>query len=159
MTTLRFESPLPFERYPANGRKLLGRPALGDGTCRRGYGPSVFAECGMACAYCGREMGGSYESWLDISIDHVVPRETVERLDWPRDWIEDIANLVTCCRACNEFSNGYRVVDPSPVTEEDFFSLRDRHFIAKQTRVIERHAREREWYGAWMSARPPARIG
>lgn len=55
-----------------------------------------------------------YEAWLDVSIDHVIPRGTVKRLGYPQDWVEDIANLVTSCRACNEFLNGYRVVVGDP---------------------------------------------
>lgn len=82
---------IPFERYRGAGRELLERPPLGDGSCRRGYGPPVFSECGTACAYCGREMGESYDSWLDLSIDHVIPGNTVKRLGWRREWIDDLA--------------------------------------------------------------------
>ena len=146
-------TPLPFARYRNSGHELLGRPGWGDGSCRHGYGPPVFAECGTACVYCGRELGGSYESWLDLSIDHVVPGETVKRLGWPREWIEDIVNLVTCCRACNEFLNGYRVSDPAPASFEDFIALRDLHFSAKRAWVIDRHVRERAWYDAWLERR------
>lgn len=146
-------APFPFARYRHSGRELLGRPAWRDGSCRRGYGPPVFAECGTACAYCDRQLGESYESWLDLSIDHVVPGETVKRLGWPREWIDDIVNLVTCCRACNEFLNGYRVSDPPPASFEDFIVLRDQHFSAKRTWVINRHVRERAWYDAWVEGR------
>jgi len=98
-------------------------------------------------------MGEQYESWLDLSIDHVIPGETVKRLGWPREWVEDIANLVTCCRACNEFLNGYRVADPPPATTDEFFALRAQHFVAKRERVIERHVREHDWYEAWVLSR------
>jgi hypothetical protein len=144
------QTSLPFARYRHSGREPLGRPAWGDGSCRRGYGLPVFAACGTACAYCDRQLGESYESWLDLSIDHVVPGETVKRLGWPREWIEDIINLVTCCRACNEFLNGYRVSDPPPVSCENFIVLRDQHFSAKRAWVIDRHVRERAWYDAWI---------
>jgi hypothetical protein len=52
---------------------LLGPPQESDGISRRGYGPPVFAECGMDCVYCGLHMGESYEAWLQISVDHVIP--------------------------------------------------------------------------------------
>lgn len=141
---------VPFTRYRSGGRALLGRPPWGDGTCRHGYGPLVFAQCGTACVYCGRELGTAYEAWLDVSIDHVVPTETVKRLGYPREWIEDVANLVTSCRACNEFLNGYRVSEPAPATPEEFFAMRDRHFLAKRTWVLTRHEREREHYETWL---------
>lgn len=94
-----------------------------------------------------------YEAWLDVSIDHVIPRETVKRLGYPRDWVEDIANLVTSCRACNEFLNGYRVTDPLPGTLEEFFALRDRHFVAKRSWVLARHEREQAQYRLWVETR------
>jgi hypothetical protein len=50
-----------------------GRPPPGGGSSRRGYGPSVFEQGGYACAYCGWAMDGAYESWLQLSIDHVIP--------------------------------------------------------------------------------------
>ena len=128
---------------------LLGSTPPGDGSCRRGYGPAVFAECGTDCASCGRELGASYESWLDLSIDHVIPTETVKRLGWPREWVDDLMNLVTACRACNEFLNGYRVNDAPPATIEEFSALRDHHFAAKAAWVVERHARERGWFESW----------
>jgi hypothetical protein len=136
----------PFALYEGGGRMLLGRPTLGDGTCRTGYGPPVFAECGMTCVYCGRDLGALYESWLDLSIDHVIPRGTVGQLSWDVLWVEDIANLVTCCRACNEFSNGYRVTGSPPSSLEEFFDLRDQHFSAKRAWLADRHARERIRY-------------
>lgn len=60
--------------------------------------------------------------------------------------IDDIPNLVTCCRACNEFLNGYRVDEQPPDTLDEFFDLRDRHFAAKREWVLRRHETERAWY-------------
>ena len=92
-----------------------------------------------------------YEAWLDISIDHVIPTECVKRLGYPHEWVADIANLVTSCRACNEFLNGYRVSEEPPQTSEDFFELRDRHFVAKRAWVLARHEHEQAWYAGWLS--------
>lgn len=39
------------------------------------------------------------------------------------------------------------------MTVEEFFDLRDRHFLAKREWVLGRHASERAWYDA---AFPPA---
>jgi hypothetical protein len=148
---------LPFSTNRGAGRTLLGPAPLGDGSCRHGYGPPVFVECGTVCVYCGRELAAPYESWLDVSIDHVIPTESVGRLGYPREWVRDMANLVTACRACNEFLNGYRVSDPVPTSVADFFALRDRHFLAKGNWVLERHARERRRYELWR--RPVGEVG
>jgi hypothetical protein len=137
---------LPFDRYAGGGRRLLGVPALGDGSSRRGYGRAVFEQCGFACVYCGHLMESGYEAWLSLSVDHVIPSGSGKRIGYPPEWIRDIANQVTCCRACNEFLNGYRVADPTPATVEGFFDLRDRHFLAKREWVLARHATERAWY-------------
>ena len=145
---------MPFERYEAGGRRLLGKPPGGDGSSRRGYGLAVFVQCGFTCVYCGYEMADAYEAWLNLSIDHVIPAGDGRRLSYPPEWIEDVANLVTCCRACNEFLNGYRVSDAAPPTVEKFFDLRDAHFERKREWVIARHATERAWYDK--SRRQPA---
>lgn len=139
---------LPFDRYAGKGQELLGPPALGDGTCRHGYGPPVFGLCGSQCAYCGEEMGESYRSWLHLSVDHVIPR-SVKWYAEHGDWIEDMANLVTCCRACNEFLNGYRVTDDPPANLSDFLQLRDCHFQRKRAHALQRHRQEEAAYQRW----------
>lgn len=142
-------APPPFSRYGTGGRVLLGIPAIGDGTSRHGYGVPVFAECGSSCVYCGRDLGGEYANWLNLSIDHVIPTNTIKALDYPREWVADLINLVTACRACNEFLNGYRVTEPPPLDLAGFCDLRDRHFLEKRKRVLARHELERAQYEVW----------
>jgi hypothetical protein len=129
----------PFSEYTGEGNVLLGMPAAGDGTARLGYGRPVFAECGFRCAYCGFDMDASYRAWLNLSVDHVAPAH-LTKLGWPAEWVLDGINLVTCCRACNEFLNGYRVLEAiPPTTLEQFVELRDRIFDEKKERAIRRH--------------------
>jgi hypothetical protein len=145
------EQSVPFGRYESGGRQLLGIPAERDGTARHGYGPPVFAACGYQCAYCGFDMASPYEAWLNLSVDHVVPQH-LARAGWPREWVLDLINLVTCCRACNEFINAYRVQELAPPSSlEAFVALRDRVFAEKLTHGQKRHSIERERYAA---ARP-----
>ncbi|MGH2428592.1 MAG: HNH endonuclease [Candidatus Limnocylindria bacterium] len=144
----------PFARYANGGAELLGIPAWGDGTARAGYGRPVFAECGYQCVYCSFDMGAPYENWLNLSVDHVVPEHLVKAA-WPREWVLDRINLVTCCRACNEFLNGYRVIDPTPpATFAGFIAVRDRVFDEKLAHALKRHAVERERYVAGRPAGP-----
>jgi len=99
-------------------------------------------------------MASPYENWLNLSVDHVVPQH-LEKHGWPLEWIRDLINLVTCCRACNEFLNGYRVGDlTAPANVEDFVAIRDRVFREKLDHVQRRHAIERERYGAAKPAGP-----
>ena len=142
-------SALPFRGYEDGGRRLLGRPSAGDGSSRRGYGVPVFEQCGALCVYCG--LGGSYEGWLNLSVDHVVPRGDGKKLGYPVEWIEAITNLVTCCRACNEFLNGYRVKEQPPETLDGFYDLRD----SPSRPALARFARDSRRNG-WHRAEPLA---
>lgn len=144
----------PFARYASGGSSLLGIPPWGDGTARHGYGRPVFAECGYQCVYCGFEMGAPYEAWLNLSVDHVVPAHLV-KMGWAREWVLDRINLATCCRACNEFLNGYRVTNATPPTTlEEFVANRDRMFDEKTDQAQRRHAIEKERYIAGRPAGP-----
>lgn len=139
------EALLPFDAYEGGGRRLLGVPAFGGGSSRRDYGVPVFEQCGWACVYCGVDLGETYETWLGLSVDHVVPQSLVKH-GYPTAWIEDLTNKVTCCRHCNEFLNQYRVSEPPPDTLDAFFDLRDRVFRGKRGKAVERHGTERTWY-------------
>ena len=139
---------LPFDRYPSGGRQLLGTPGSGDGTARHGYGLPVLGACGTQCVYCERELGDSYEDWLSLSVDHVIPASP-KRTTWAAMrtlWLHDLANLVTCCRACNEFHNGYKVTAQLPGSLSEFFVLRDRVFTDKLAIAQRAHAREIAFY-------------
>jgi hypothetical protein len=144
---------LPFDGYEGAGRRLMGPRPVGGGSSRRGYGVPVFEQCGWACAYCGVDLADSYELWLGLSVDHVVPSSLVAK-GYPKEWIEDVANKVTCCRHCNEFLNQFRVTGDQPSTLEAFFDLRDRTFREKRKWVLQRHVAEREWYDRWRGSRP-----
>lgn len=135
---------LPFLRYQGGGRKPLGRPRQGDLTARHGYGPPVFDQCGYCCAYCGLDMSASFEAWLQLSIDHVIPRQMSKPpRNWPAYLVEDITNLVTCCRACNDFGNRFVVPDAAPDCEPAFYDLRDRVFVERRYHILLARQRER----------------
>lgn len=134
--------PLPFNDYPSGGRALLGKPK-GD-LARRGYGRDALAWCGFHCAYCGLDMS-TFEGWLQVSVDHVVPRQATA-IGFPSQWVLDATNLVACCRTCNDLFNRDPVLDPLPPTLEAFYALRDRLYLARRGRIIERRAAERRWF-------------
>jgi 5-methylcytosine-specific restriction endonuclease McrA len=148
------DSSLPFARYQLGGTHLLGIPNEREGTARHGYGPPVFAACGYQCAYCGFDMASPYEAWLNLSVDHVVPQH-LKKAAWPREWLLDLINLVTCCRACNEFLNGYRVTaTTAPESLPEFVQVRDRVFVEKLQHAQKRHSVERERFAAARPAGP-----
>jgi len=151
---MKKETSLPFEEYSGGGRRLLGE--LRNGSCRYDYGPPVFDECGTACVYCSRELGESYEAWLNLSVDHVVPAGTPWK-GGAADWLHDVINCVTACRACNEFLNGYRCQVPAPTTLTEFTAIRYRVFREKVSAAGARHVEEREGYAEWKQRRSAKR--
>jgi hypothetical protein len=134
----------PFKNYRGNGKQLL-EPLVIQGTCRRDYGRIVLKECGGFCVYCGRNLTESYEAWLSLSVDHVIPISTRWVKD-REDWIYNLINCVTCCRACNEFLNHYEVRDEMPETLEAFCDLRDNHFQRKKEKALGCHKRDKTFF-------------
>jgi hypothetical protein len=139
----------PFETYPGAGKVLLG-PTPGE-TCRRGYGRLFIQMTGQTCcAYCELDFAAAYENWLQMAIDHVVPRNVCASLSIPALWYEDCTNKVLACAACNGFDNRYKppASDVCPASLEEFHSLRDRIFIERKLRIAERHRRERKYFAS-----------
>jgi len=140
---------LPFIAYPHHGRQLLG-PAKGD-TCRRGYGLAFMQKTGQtACGYCGLDFAASYENWLTMALDHVVPVSVCRALNLPLEWQEDCVNKVLACAACNGFRNRYQPSGPvvSPSNLEDFCDLRDRIFVERKKLIAASHEQERGFFAS-----------
>ena len=69
---------------------------------------------------------------------------------FPEEWVpRSPANLVTCCRACNEFLNAYRVDDPVPASAAAFLELVGKHVALKRAAARKRHETEQAWYAQW----------
>lgn len=144
--------PLPFESYPHQGRELLGR--VGGGNCRHEYGLKFMQITKQTkCAYCGMNLTVTYENWLTMALDHVVPDKVCRNWGLPEQWREDCTNKVLCCRSCNEFDNRYQPKNSQrPSTLEDFYRLRDAIFIERHTNILKAHKRERAFFDQklWM---------
>jgi 5-methylcytosine-specific restriction endonuclease McrA len=137
---------LPFMIYPHQGRRLMGRET-GD-NCRHGYGLVFMRLTGQTrCAYCGMDLAATYENWLNMALDHVVPRSTCLAWDLPEEWREDFSNRVLCCTTCNTFGNRYAPTKfRRPTTEEEFYELRDAIFVERRRNIRERHVQERAFF-------------
>jgi len=97
----------PFDSYPHQGRALLG--VVKGSNCRHGYGLRFMQVTGQtSCAYCGRNFVDSYENWLNIALDHVIPISVCSGLGFAAEWVDDYANKVLACSACNGFRNRFR---------------------------------------------------
>jgi 5-methylcytosine-specific restriction endonuclease McrA len=135
---------LPFLSYPNGGRTLLGKPKWGDGTARRSYGLKALEWCGYRCAYCGLDLS-SFEGWLQLSIDHVIPQQS-QGAGYPAAWILDATNVVAACMACNGYFNRAPVLDAVPVNLDAFYDVRDRVFLERKARIVARRDTERAWF-------------
>lgn len=65
----------------------------------RGYGFQINKRDLFVCRYCGADGKKSFDIWLMLSVDHLVPKGHPNR-DSP-DY------MVTACRFCNEADNHY----------------------------------------------------
>jgi hypothetical protein len=143
------EQPLPFTSYPQHGCALLGRTSKGN--CRHGYGLKFIRLTKQSrCAYCGLDLLSEYENWLNMALDHVVPRNACLEWDLPEDWCEDYSNRVLCCAACNTFRNRYTPYQDfeRPVTLEQFYDLRDAIFLQRKALIKQKHTEEREFFNS-----------
>ena len=142
----------PLEHY-TNSTEVKPRPHVANGAnCRNGYGVPVIKYWEPSCAYCGKDLMESYDNWLDLSVDHVVPI-CCQKTWGPecREWIESMANAVPCCRACNEFLNGFRAPETAPASESEFISLRNKELARKREHALQRHQQEQAAFEALRS--------
>ena len=132
----------PFDDYHGGGYTIL--PRLKGGNARREYGHWLVERGQTSCAYCKTSLVDSYEHWLLLTVDHVIPvsdkdRKEGHRLGIPKSWHESYSNIVLACSGCNGFRNRYEVSWQEPKEsweESEFLEFRDRVFEEK-TALIE----------------------
>lgn len=159
---------LPFAHH--THQCFVYQPKKATGNARHaenGYATgSLYAYRVARCAYCSRRFDVSYRAFLDLSVDHVVPVSVMSETPdvapkkpkpWPydkqvRSWLLHQCNTVPCCRACNEFLNGFTVGNEAmPKTPEQFALLRDKVFQDKRRGALSAHAQERKNYRAFLT--------
>lgn len=155
---VQYSDPLPFDYYPFLGRRLLGRVS-GD-NCRHGYGLKFMQLTRQTkCAYCGLDLVATYENWLTLALDHVVPHNVCLAWGLSEDWREDFSNRILCCTTCNTFGNRYSPTGlQRPSTLEEFYILRDAIFVERRRNIIDRHRQERTFFERklWVCEYPSA---
>ena len=65
----------------------------------RGYGHNIYKRDGFKCVYCGLDGSRSFSSWLNLSCDHLLPRDNP---NWNNPEF-----IVTACIFCNGADNHY----------------------------------------------------
>lgn len=142
----------PFDDYPEGGYTILRK--LKGANARREYGHWLVTHGQSSCAYCGMSLVDSYQHWLLLTVDHVIPvsdkdRRGGHRLGIPKQWHESYSNIVLACSGCNGFRNRYEVSWQEPEEywkESDFFEFRDRVFREKSALIKEARNSEISFY-------------
>ena len=134
---------MPFDAYPHRGRRPIGR-LTGD-NCRHEYGLKLQKLIGLnKCAYCSLSLVDTYDHWLMMTIDHVVPIHAGGELGISSDWLEDYWNTVLCCSACKSFGDllPLETEVSGPESFEEFLALRDRIFVERKRAILLSHEHE-----------------
>ena len=137
----------PFDDYHGGGYTML--PKLKGGNARRDYGHWLVERGQTSCAYCKMSLVDSYEHWLLLTVDHVIPVSEGRRLGIPKNWYESYSNIVLACSGCNGFRNRYEVSwrEPKESWEEsEFFEFRDRVFEEKAALIEAARNSETRFY-------------
>jgi hypothetical protein len=86
--------------------QLLHRPRLGEeivmpkfDDALRGYAHEVLKRDGFTCRYCGLDGSASFDNWLALSWDHLLPKGHAQR--------DNPEFIVTACHFCNYADNRY----------------------------------------------------
>lgn len=140
---------MPFELYPGGAASLLGKCT--GANCRHEYGLKLQRLTGQtACAYCGLSLVDTFEHWLLMSVDHVVPTRTGLAIGISRNWLEDYCNTVLCCSACNGFGNRFKIPVSAllPAELEEFVALRDKLFVTRKELILAARKREQAFYAS-----------
>jgi hypothetical protein len=138
---------LPFDLYRGGGRKLLG--VAPGSNARHEYCPKLIELNGdqKRCAYCDADLTATYEVWLTMVLDHVIPTTLCKSNNICSEWTWDYSNTVLACAACNGFCNRYKLdINPPPDTIDAFYDLRDKIFAERKKKIAERHIDERRFF-------------
>ena len=69
------------------------------GESLRGYGHQIYKRDGFKCVYCGVDGSKSFDVWLTLTCDHLLPKGHPDR--------ENSEFIVTACNFCNVAENRY----------------------------------------------------
>jgi hypothetical protein len=87
----------------------------------RGYGHPIHEKNNFKCFYCGFD-GRSFPNWLQLTVDHVVPRSS--------GGSENDDNKVTACQACNSITS--RMKFPRGTTFEEAVEQKKQRIRSRQ---------------------------
>ena len=109
----------------------------------RGYAFEILRRDGFRCQYCGLDGTQSFESWLSLSWDHLLPKGHPSR--------DDHEYIVTACMFCNTADNRY--FDHGPKRGLKFDGLTRDELVRQRRLYVEATRRSyREFWEAKVSS-------
>src|SRR5208283_4566111 len=112
------------------------------------------------CAYCDADLTATYEAWLTMTIDYVIPASVCTSMNIPEDWCWDYSNAVLACAACNGFCNQYMPGNiGAALTLEDFYDIRDSIFSERKELILAKHEEERRFFNSRPWEQRAAKMG
>ena len=140
----------PFEDYPNAGQTILKK--MGRTNTRREDGLWLMDHTKQTCcAYCNLSLVDTYEHWLLVNVDHVIPTKECELLGIPKEWYHSFSNTVLACFGCNLFDNRYQIEWQQSRSSNEWtvpmlVALRDKVFQERRQRIQDRRADEVRFY-------------
>jgi hypothetical protein len=101
-------------------------PQFGDAL--RGYAHRVLTRDGFRCRYCGLDGTKSFDNWLALSWDHLLPK------DHPKRDSEDF--IVAACNFCNTADNRY--LEKSAAAGFDFDVYTPEQLVERRREAVQR---------------------
>ncbi len=93
----------PLDDYPEEGDTVL--PKRKGTIARREYGHWLVERGQTSCAYCETSLVDSYEHWLMLTAEHLVPVADRDRPRIPKTWHESYSSIVLPCSGCKGLRN------------------------------------------------------
>lgn len=78
---------------------MSGNPSQYSGESLRGYAYEIHKRDNFRCVYCGVDGKESFDVWLTLTVDHLLPKGHPHR--------DDADYVVTACAFCNVAENRY----------------------------------------------------
>ena len=104
----------------------------------RGYAYPIHRRDGFRCRYCGADGSTSFDTWLTLSWDHLLPKGHPER--------DNPEYIVTACNFCNTADNRY--FDLALKRGLSFDGLSQEQLVAQRKPYVMRtRAAYREFWG------------
>ena len=112
-----------------------------NGTSLMGYSRDLFKQYNYTCVYCGKYLGGSFENWMQLTREHVIPYKRLVNDDSKYRNYEK--NLRVACAICNNMRT--RSYFP------EYYSLPideriEKTLVAKKKLILERRDEFQRFY-------------